>query len=88
MSTEGVEPEVFAGAASETAKDEARERDVEIAASFSADSVRHLERSRVKSQVEASGEIEHLDERVHEQLPGGGRRTRRNIGARLTEGDR
>jgi hypothetical protein len=88
MSAAGVEPEVFAGAASETAKDEARERDVEIATSFSADSVRHLERPRVRSRIEASGEVERLDESMREKLPGGGRRTLRNIGARLTEGDR
>jgi hypothetical protein len=88
MSAEEVRPEVFAGAASETAKDEASERDVEIATTFSADSVRHLERPRVRSSVEASGDIERLDESVHEELPGGGRRSRRNIGARLTEGGR
>jgi hypothetical protein len=88
MSAEKVEAEVFAGAASETAKDEATERDVEIAATFSAESVRHLERPRVRSSVESSGVIERLDESVHEELPGGGRRSRRNIGARLTEGDR
>jgi hypothetical protein len=88
MSAAGFEPEVFAGAASESAKDVSHVRDVEIATSFSADSVRHLERPRVRSRIEASGEVERLDQTMHEELPGGGRRMRRNIGARLTEGDR
>jgi hypothetical protein len=87
MSAGGVEPEVFAGAAAESAKDTARKRDVEIATSFSADSVRHLEQPRVRSRIESSGQVERLDESMREELPGGGRRVRRNIGARLTEGD-
>ena len=87
MSGAGVEPDVFAGAATESAKDDSSERDVEIATSFSADSVRQLERPRVRTRIDASGEVDRLDESVREELPGGGRRVRRNIGARLTEGD-
>jgi hypothetical protein len=89
-------PEVFAGAAAESAKDTTAERDVEISARFSADSVRHLERPRVRSRIEADGEVERLDETVRENLPNGvkpGRtyrdvRLRRNFGARLVEGER
>jgi hypothetical protein len=77
------QPEVFAGAAAETAKDRAAERDVEIAASFSADSVRQLKRANVSWRVEASRDYEQLDERVHGPEWG-----RRNFGARLVEGER
>jgi hypothetical protein len=89
-------PEVFAGAAAETAKDTTAERDVEIAVSFSADSVRHLERPRVTSRIEADSEVERLDETARENLPDEverGRsyrkvRLRRNFGARLVEEER
>jgi hypothetical protein len=86
-------PEVFAGAAAETAKDTSRERDVEIAASFSAAEVRHLERPRIRSRIEVDGKAERLDESARENLPERvepGRvykdvRVRRNFGARLVE---
>jgi hypothetical protein len=88
--------EVFAGAAAESAKDTTAERDVEIAASFSAVEVRHLERPRARSRIEADGDVERLDETARENLPDEvepGRtyrnvRLRRNLGARLREGKR
>jgi hypothetical protein len=88
-------PEIFAGAAAESATDTG-ERDVEIAASFSAAEVRHLERPRSRSRIEADGQIERLDESVRENLPSRVEpgevyknvRVRRNLGARLTAGGR
>jgi len=87
-------PEVFAGAAAESAKETSPERDVEIAASFSAAEVRHLERPRIRSRIEVDGKAERLDESARENLPAQvepGRvykdvKGRRNIGARLTGG--
>jgi len=87
-------PEVFAGAAAESAKETSPERDVEIAASFSAAEVRHLERPRISSRIEVDGKAERLDESARENLPEQvepGRvykyvKRRRNIGARLTGG--
>jgi|tagenome__1003787_1003787.scaffolds.fasta_scaffold18727862_2 hypothetical protein len=86
-------PEVFAGAAAESAKDTRAVRDVEIAASFSADEIRHLQRPRVRSRIEVDGKVERLDETARENLPEKvepGRvykdvRLRRNFGARLME---
>jgi len=90
------QPEVFAGAAAESAKDTSRERDVEIVSSFSADSVRHLERPRIRSRIEVTGKAERLDETARENLPDQVEpgdvyrdvRVRRNFGARLTAGER
>jgi hypothetical protein len=95
MSESRGHPEIFAGAAAEPATDTGR-RDVEIAASFSAAEVRHLERPRVRSRIEADGRIERLDESVRENLPSRlepgevykNVRVRRNVGARLTGGSR
>jgi hypothetical protein len=86
-------PEVFAGAAAESARVTAAERDVEIEASFSAAEVRHLERPRARSWIEADGGVERLDESVRENLPDRVEpgqvyravRVRRNVGARLTD---
>ena len=96
MSDGRAHPEVFAGAAAESAKDTTRERDVEIASSLSADSVRHFDRPRVRSRIEVRGEAERLDETVRENLPKRvepGRvyrdvRLRRTFGARLVAGER
>ena len=87
-------PEVFAGAAAESAKDTAPERDVEIVARFSAAEVVHLERPRIRSRIEVEGQAERLNESARENLPEQvepGRvykhvKARRNIGARLTGG--
>jgi len=80
-------PEVFAGAAAESAKHGSP--DIEIAASFSAESVRHTDRPRVHTSVDG----ERHDEMMRENLPDRvepGRvykdvRLRRSVGARLVE---
>jgi hypothetical protein len=81
------EGEVFAGAGAESAKDESP--DVEIAASFSAESVRHLTEPRVRFSADG----EPRDETVRENLPQRVEpgqvyrdvRLRRSFGARLKE---
>ena len=64
-----VNPEVFAGADADTALDAGRPADVEIAASFSAQRLRHLEPPRSRSHVFAGEHGEPLDEKVRENLP-------------------
>jgi len=83
--------EVFAGAATETVRDGGTPEDVEIAASFTAQRLRHLERPRTHGRVEGAGELEKLDEVIRENLPeriepGRGYadvRVRRHVGGRL-----
>jgi len=69
MSDGRVHPEVFAGAATETARDADPRRDVEIAASFSAQRLRHLERPRARIWVSAGGELEKVDDATRKNLP-------------------
>jgi hypothetical protein len=64
-----VDPEVFAGADAETARDADPPADVEIRASFSADRLRHLERPRCRVHTDAGEHGESLDEKVRENLP-------------------
>ena len=91
MSDGRVHPEVLAGAATETSRDGDPPRDVEIAASFSARRLRHLEPPRARTRVSGSGPLEELDGTTRENLPGrveadriyADARIRRRVGGRL-----
>lgn len=91
MSDPLVEPEVFAGAGAETARDEDLSWDVEIAGSFSAERLRHVERPSASARVTGEGGVKTLDDATRENLPASvevgqtytGVRGRRHVGGRL-----